>query len=370
MRHVPQTSCLSNSYSSLEFILNHSKNFVCIVFSALALLAITACVSSEKQVESTPQEPIPAFTRDAVELVSTIAFGSCNNSTLPQPLWKPIMANNPDLWIWTGDIIYADGDPPESVVEKYRSQKNQADYARLSQTTQILGIWDDHDYGLNNGGKEYEDKSNSQKRLLDFLNVPLDHPRRKREGAYDAVTYGPSGQRVKIILLDCRYHREAPGPETDILGEAQWTWLENELRNSDARVHIIGAGIQVVSSDHPFESWGQFPKAQKRLYQLIGDTKAPGVIFISGDRHLAEISMIPDTPAGYPIHDITSSGMTHSYDSFTGEPNRHRVSEVFAKLNFGMILINWETGVLNLQIRDQQNEAVISRQVELGKLAP
>ncbi len=40
--------------------------------------------------------------------VTRVAFGSCNRSDLPQPLWTPIIETRPDLWIWTGDIVYGD----------------------------------------------------------------------------------------------------------------------------------------------------------------------------------------------------------------------------------------------------------------------
>ncbi len=332
-------------------------------------LCLVGCNSTKEPAEaSLPQAPSPAFVKDPASPVNIIAFGSCNQATLPQPLWEPILSNKPDLWIWTGDIVYADNFPEHVLVERYQMQKNQKDYAQLRKTTQILGTWDDHDYGLNNGGKEYEGKVLSQKRLLDFLDIPEDHPRRNRNGVYDSITYGPEGQRVKIILLDCRYHRDSPGPTGDILGENQWTWLESELRNSDAQIHVIASGIQVVSPDHPFENWTQFPKALERLYKLIGETAAPGVVFISGDRHLGEISMNPDSPAGYPIYDVTSSGLTHSYDTYTHEDNRYRVSEVFPKLNFGLFLIDWENDSMELQVRDQKNTAVLSQVVKISSL--
>jgi alkaline phosphatase D len=31
-----------------------------------------------------------------------VAFGSCNNQELPQEMWKEIVEQQPDLWIWMG----------------------------------------------------------------------------------------------------------------------------------------------------------------------------------------------------------------------------------------------------------------------------
>ena len=39
---------------------------------------------------------------------------------------------------------------------------------------QIIGTWDDHDYGLNDAGKEYDGKDFSQQLMLDFLDEPSD----------------------------------------------------------------------------------------------------------------------------------------------------------------------------------------------------
>lgn len=47
----------------------------------------------------------------------------------------------------------------------------------LASFVQIIGTWDDHDYGLNDAGKEFDRKSTNQRLLLDFLDEPLDSPR-------------------------------------------------------------------------------------------------------------------------------------------------------------------------------------------------
>ena len=44
---------------------------------------------------------------DTKNTLQTIAFGSCNNQGKSQEMWKHVVKNKPDLWIWLGDIIYA-----------------------------------------------------------------------------------------------------------------------------------------------------------------------------------------------------------------------------------------------------------------------
>ena len=302
-------------------------------------------------------------------VLQRIAFGSCNRQDLPQPLWAPIAADDPDLWIWLGDNIYGDTDDMSVLAAKYTQQRANAGYRDLLARVPVIGTWDDHDYGRNNAGREYPYRAASQQVFLDFLDVPQASPRRTREGVYASHTYGPAGQRVKVILLDVRYHREYPGATADVLGEAQWAWLEAELRNSDAQVNLVASGIQFVPEEHRFEKWANFPQARARLFSLIRDSGAPGVVLLSGDRHFAEISRI-DGAAAYPLYEVTSSGLTHSWTDVV-EANRFRVGELYPHLHYGMMEIEWAPAPrLRLQIRDRDGVVRREQVVALSDLQP
>ncbi len=304
--------------------------------------------------------------------LTTIAFGSCNREDKEQPLWNVIVQNQPQLWVWLGDNIYGDTEDMEVLQAKYYRQKGNPGYQLLEVSTPVIGIWDDHDYGVNDGGKEYPKKKESQQLMLDFLNEPRNSPRRKQEGAYAAYTYGPAGKMVKVILLDARYFRDRlkkegkvnlPDPDGRILGEAQWKWLEKELKNSSADIHLIGSGIQIIPEEHPYEKWANFPRERQRLFHLIASTGARGVILLSGDRHIAEI--MKHQPAGvrYPIYEVTASGLTHSATQNTGEANRYRVGKLVNVLNFGLIRIDWSNREVQLQVRGLRNELLESQSV-------
>jgi alkaline phosphatase D len=177
---------------------------------------------------------------------------------------------------------------------------------------------------------------------------------------------------VKIILLDGRYHREKPGATADPLGAEQWQWLEQQLTNSDAEVHLIGSGIQVIASEHPYEKWADFPAARARLFSLIARSGARNVIFLSGDRHLGEISRLTDPPLTRPLYDITSSGMTHHaqdnlFHSFSHEANRFRRGNNFVDLNFGLIAFDWSAAAptATLQIRDASSAIRVEEKISL-----
>ncbi|GAB4143287.1 MAG: hypothetical protein Tsb009_14270 [Planctomycetaceae bacterium] len=337
--------------------------------------------------------------RAADEVLTRIGFGSCAKQEKPQPIWHSIADLKPQRFLFIGDNIYGDSEDINVLRKKYAQLNAKPGYVRLKKICPILATWDDHDYGVNDGGAEYPSKKESQQLFLDVFGVPKDSPRRKREGVYHAEITGPVGKRVQFILLDTRYFRSPlktnykpgePGdgyrgkyspnndPKSTILGETQWKWLEQQLRKP-AEIRIIASSIQLVPDEHGSEKWGNFPHERKRFFELIGKTQAKGVVVISGDRHLAEISRAKNTAAGYPIFDITSSSLNQPSGNFTktgvrwrNEINSYRVGLTYFHENFGMILIDWTKPdpLIRLQIRDLKGNVVLQQKIRLSELKP
>jgi alkaline phosphatase D len=283
-----------------------------------------------------------------------VTFGSCNKHDSENVFWDDILAQKPDVFIWGGDIVYADTDKVDKIRAFYQMQDKVPAYASLKKQVFITGTWDDHDYGLNDGGEEFISKQGSQQAFLDFMDVPKDSPRRKQEGVYSSQMISKQGALVKIINLDTRYFRTKltddrgkgrrykPNPvgEGTILGDLQWKWLESELSNSKADFNLIVSSIQFLSSEHGFEKWANHPSEVQKMKQLIAKSNAKGVIILSGDRHISEFSKAQVANLSYPLVDFTSSGLTHSYSNFNSEPNQYRVKEVTAVPSFGMLELN------------------------------
>ncbi len=298
-----------------------------------------------------------------------IAFGSCDNQELPNILWNEILKNKPDLFIWGGDIIYADGMDIRGMQMSYEKQKNDSTYQNFKLDIHIMGTWDDHDYGLNDGGREFEKKDSVQDIFLDFFDIDSVDSRRTRKGIYYSEKFLIGENSVNIIVLDTRYFRTKLTIDTTgnkryipntfgqgtILGKAQWKWLEQELKSTNSGFNIIVSSIQFLSKEHGFETWGNMPHEVNKMKEIISDSGAKGVIILSGDRHLAEISMDSIKNVNYPIIDFTSSGLTHSYSSFKGEPNNYRISKVVAEINFGVLKFDFKTNNVSMEIRGRNN---------------
>lgn len=300
----------------------------------------------------------------------TIAFGSCNRQNIENKLWDDIINQNPEVWIWGGDNIYADTDDMEKLKAEYEILLKDEGYKALLNKTKILGTWDDHDYGLNDGGVHFSAKKESQQVFLDFLGVSKDDNRRKQEGVYYSETLNLNNGSIKIIILDTRYFRSDLTVSDDkdrrfqhnkygegtILGSVQWEWLEHELKTSLADFNIIVSSIQVLSNQHGFETWGNFPHEVDRLKQLILNSEAKGVILLSGDRHISEFSKETLSGLPYPLIDFTSSGLTHVYSNFTSEPNPYRYGKVVPKLSFGLLEFNFESRKVTMKMIGDGNE--------------
>lgn len=67
---------------------------------------------------------------------------------------------------------------------KYARWKANPVYQQLRQSASVIGVWDDHDYGVNDGSNACPHRRESQQLMLNFMEVPTHSPLRKQEGAY------------------------------------------------------------------------------------------------------------------------------------------------------------------------------------------
>lgn len=294
------------------------------------------------------------------QVSTTIAFGSCGHETKPQPILQKIADRKTDFFVYLGDNIYGDTYDMNELKAKYKKLSDKAEYQALQKSTKVLATWDDHDYGWNDIGRHYPHKESSKQIFLDFFNEPANSERRKRPGIYDAKIYEYGSKKLQFIILDTRTFRDDlrtyrgelhmkskyfypldyfphETEDSTLLGKEQWIWLEKQL-SVPADVRIICSSTQFSIEYNGYEAWPNFPHEQKRMVQLINKTKANGVIFISGDVHYAEISKLPNE-AGYPLYDVTSSGITSTWHFAT--PNANRIEGPVMENHYGLITIRW-----------------------------
>jgi len=319
-------------------------------------------------------------TANHAKLVSRVFFGSCIKQDQPMPLLAKMADQSPDLMIFLGDNIYGDTEDIDVLRAKYRKLGSDTGFQRLRQSCPTLATWDDHDFGVNDGGADYPKRKESERVFEDFWFGEANIEARARPGVHDAHFFGPPGKRLQVIMLDTRYFRSTlkkgekrvggswmpdQDPSKTMLGEPQWNWLKEQL-SQPADVRIIASSIQFLAEDAGQETWSNLPRERQRMLDLLKTTKAKGVLFISGDRHWSELSALSDD-VPYPIYDFTSSSFNQGHQRGTPTKNRFRfLPKTYHKENYGVISIDWAsvTPVATLEIRDLNGDVQLQHPVK------
>jgi len=310
-----------------------------------------------------------------------IGFGSCLDQDLPQPIWKDIKAQNPEVFIMLGDNVY--GDTYGNIHNLESSYQNQAlALEKAGLDFPFLAIWDDHDYGKNDGGFEYSLKDESQKLFLKFWDIPETDRRHRNRGLYFEEIIHSNEGTVQILMLDTRYFRSplkrTPilkksslgryepdyDPAKTMLGKNQWKWLAVALKRK-ADLRILGTSIQLLAEGHGWERWGNLPLERLRLLNLLDKNLSGNLIVISGDRHLGGIYSLR-TKEGIEILEITSSSMNLPGRN-TNEPGPLRIGDMYAGENFGIIRIDFQRRNADIELHVLNEGVVLSKTLYFDK---
>ena len=304
------------------------------------------------------------FHFDGLSSEYVIGFGSCLHQDNPQPIWEQVKKQKPNLFIMLGDNVYGDTyGNIDNLNNAYQKQKLVLEKFKLD--FPFLAIWDDHDFGKNDGGNEYIFKNSSKQLFLKFWKIPEDDIRHQRDGLYfEKILYFKHGT-VQILILDTRYFRSSllknqkvdkNGighylPDYDLkktmLGKIQWKWLIKALER-EVDVRIIGTSIQLLTEGHGWEHWGNFPHQRKKLLNLLAKTSKNKAIVISGDRHLGGIYKLISRN-GATIYEITSSSMNMP-SRIQHENGPLRIGDIYTRENFGIIRIDLKKKRIKIEL--------------------
>ena len=193
-----------------------------------------------------------------------------------------------DFMVWLGDNIYY-------IMKDYRSYHNmfrrQMDIRHHFSTLQTFlatqpnyAIWDDHDYGWNDADRTFPLKDTALKVFRGFW--PNNYENDVKQ-TYFTFRYADA----EFFMTDGRWWRNPPGDTAgDFLGPEQLSWLKNKLSKSDATFKFICMGSQILNDNEHGESYAHYPKERNELLNYIVDNNIKGVIFLTGDKHYAELS--------------------------------------------------------------------------------
>ena len=290
----------------------------------------------------------------------TIALGSCSyisEAALDRPgkpygsnysIFESIAKKNPDIMLWGGDNVYlreADWDSKSGIYHRYTHSRTLKEMQPLLASTQNIAIWDDHDFGPDDSDRSFYNKNTTQQAFKDFwANKFYGMDPNQKEGIFSSYNWSDA----EIFLLDNRFfkspNKRLSGEKT-MLGTAQIEWLIDALTYSKASFKIIVIGGQVLNTEAVFENYENYKSEKDFLLGEILTNQIKGVVFISGDRHFTELSIL-NRPNTYSLYDWTVSPLTSGHgavDKIAKEPNTNRVhGSLFAQHVFGTLSFSGE----------------------------
>ena len=239
----------------------------------------------------------------------SIAFGSgADDDEGSRAVWDRIASSNVDAMILLGDTPYIDSTILDVQRRRHREFSSVTEFQNLVRSTPFWGTWDDHDFGANDSDGMLPGKENSLKAFIEYR--PNKYFGDGKEGVYTNFRYGP----VEIFLLDARWWSWtepsfADSTKKTLLGNSQWHWLKEALRNSDATFKLIACGmIWDDKENHEKDDWGTYLYERDELFSYIGEENISGVALIGGDIHVSRVLKYKtEEQTGYPLYQFITS---------------------------------------------------------------
>ena len=273
------------------------------------------------------------------------AVASCMNDSFmnaQKQQWLDLMSHRPQVLFMIGDNVYADLKTkkvdPKVLWERYAETRNRLEVFRSQKLVPVLATWDDHDFGKNNGGVEFPYTKEAKDIFESFF------PQAKNRFIFHK---GPGVSRAfrfskqNFLLLDNRSFRSKRNISAEKqfhFGSQQEKWIYGIAKKAKGPLWLI-SGDQFFGGYHPFESYqGNHPEAFRKFLKRLQQTGRK-VLFLSGDRHLTELTRIPRKHLGYVTYEFTSSGIHSSVfpGSLMRTPNPLDIEGVDGTMNYMIV---------------------------------
>ncbi len=315
----------------------------------------------------------------------TVAFGSCNyvnEAAYDRPgtpygagyeIFDVIEDLSPDLMLWLGDNTYlreADWTSAWGIRARFAHDRALAESAELLASTHNYATWDDHDFGPNNSSRSWVFRDAVRDVFEDFWANPTYG--RDGQGIYTSFAWGDA----EFFLLDGRWFRDATGDGVDapaMFGDEQLAWLLDGLTASTATWRVVVSGSQMMNDAAFYEGWAQHPDERSRFLDQVVARRIPGLVFLSGDRHHAEL-IRRDVEGLYPVYDVTSSPLTAGVGDARYElDNPMRVDGTLTlERNVGSLSFDgaWQDRTLTIRIHSADGGVRWEHRIHQSELVP
>lgn len=255
------------------------------------------------------------FPRHGAPAKFAVAFGG-GAGYVPkwEHMWDTIRGFQPHAMLMLGDNVYID-QPQYSLCQDYCYYRRQArpEWRRLTASTAIFSIYDDHDFGTNDCIPGPEIESPSWKRTVwnrfrrNWVNPSYGGGETQPGCWYDFYIAD-----VHFILVDGRYYRDLKGGT--MLGPVQKKWLFETLKDSKGTFKVLISPVPWTPGVKPGsrDPWDGYPEERNEIFSFIEANNIPGVFLVAADRHRTDLRKTGRS-AGYELIEFESSRLTNRH---------------------------------------------------------
>lgn len=302
----------------------------------------------------------------------------------PYKSFEAMSALNPDLFLYSGDTIYADSptpavpNPPSQTVEdfwaKYKETRTDKGFRSLLQKTGTFAIWDDHEVTNDFSGPSQPLTPTGLHAFKNYF--PISSERSEADKLYKQYSWGKA---MDMIILNNRGYRapntQADGPDKTMLGNEQVEWLKKQLLESDAKVKLVASSVPIsvptgkaLSRDgwangdnvNPNDPTG-YEREFKEISNFIIENDIKNVFFVTTDVHFAEVIK----------YDANQDGKTDYNELISGPIGAVKINPGTLDPTFGPEQLYAEGNFFNFgvfRIDPQAKQAIVEIQDENGKI--
>lgn len=213
-----------------------------------------------------------------------VALSSCARVGANGRVFDAIAASDPLLYLAMGDLHYSNigEDSTDAFRSAYDRLLTEPGQAALYRQVPIAYVWDDHDYGPNDGDSTSPSRPAARqvyREVVPHAGVePGDAP------INQAFTIG----RVRFVMTDNRSERT----DDSMLGDRQRDWLIEELTES-SRTHALVVWVNpvpwIVEAREGGDNWSGFAPERTVIADAIARAGIDNLIMVSGDAHMVAL---------------------------------------------------------------------------------
>lgn len=285
-----------------------------------------------------------------------IAVASCSNYRkldLQEAMYNQVQSQSPDLIFFIGDIVYSNSqvssvigtpEPPDTALERYIQTWNTVNLYQIDPLIPTLAVWDDHDYGTNNGDSSHPHKKVMAEMFRAFYPLPDQHSCLSQG---PGVSFRLRAFGMDLYMMDGRSFFEK---KRTMWGVEQEAWFMRDYNASLLPAWILN-GIQFFRYFFMVESLEKSAEPSLQMLRSQLRSKRKPTVLFSGDVHCSQVQEIPAPYFGFKTYEITTSGI-HSHSAGRAMRRKDDANQLFyyGEENFLIIQPTLQEATMDLDI--------------------